>query len=78
MDDSFPVFARPAFGCNEYISLDLTYTEAWLNGNHARVTELARLIEEHKQVCPICRDPAGLASSLWPGAKVADPNAPPA
>lgn len=58
-------------GCNTYQVLDLTYMEAWLQGNHDKVMEYRRRIEDHKRECPICSNPAGLATQLWEGVKVA-------
>jgi hypothetical protein len=56
--------------CPAYFELDHAYVQAWINGNHAKVTDLRRAIEEHKASCPICSGPAGLAAGLWPNADV--------
>lgn len=56
--------------CPMYFQLDHDYVQAWINGNHSKLTDLKRMIEDHKATCPVCREPAGLAAGLWPKAKV--------
>ena len=63
------------YDCVEYQELDRVYTDAWTAGNHAKVMEGMKAIEEHKRTCPKCR-PVSMVHQLWPGAVVssdADP-----
>lgn len=56
--------------CNAFKSLDLTYTQAWLDHNHDKVIELRKAIELHRRTCPECGDELALARGLWRGAEV--------
>lgn len=64
------MMADNGFECAMYFQLDHDYVMAWTHGDHAKVVELRRAIEDHKRVCSICQGSAGLASLLWPNAHV--------